>query len=303
MRHTDWLSPPMRLGKHVGDPPCSRAFTLIELLVVIAIIAILAAMLLPALQSAKLKAQIAADLNNQKQLALCWTLYADDNSDLIVSMIVGKNGWMNIPNPLPASCTTLDQAIGGVDYAWNTGLFSKYAGNPDIQHCPADTRAKLQVPRPVGIGLLIWGYQSYAGAAGANGSGFSSAPTKVSWMLTKKNSFPAPAEQYLFVEEQNTENGYNPNSFEILNPGCPLTAANHGYWSSGPACVTHRQRNSFSWADGHVSMYRWESIKSEEREPSEYYWTPGTESDLSFICRDHPFDWDAYKGTPGITCQ
>src|ERR1051326_7994318 len=61
------------------------AFTLIELLVVVAIIAILAAMLLPALASGKMRAKRLQCLNNQRQLAMSWVLYATDNNDWLVA--------------------------------------------------------------------------------------------------------------------------------------------------------------------------------------------------------------------------
>ncbi|SPE59909.1 conserved exported hypothetical protein [Verrucomicrobia bacterium] len=149
-----------RVGKHGGFArPSKRGFTLIELLVVIAIIAILAAMLLPALAKAKAKGQSTRCVNNLKQLGVANRMYVDDFLDHLPypnwdggNTAAAPQGWLYSMNPtsLPPGAPSgqvpnpydLPYWKNNPNSANQTGLWFKYAPNAGAYLCPVDISSK-----------------------------------------------------------------------------------------------------------------------------------------------------------------
>jgi prepilin-type N-terminal cleavage/methylation domain-containing protein len=238
----------------------AAAFTLIELLVVVAIIAILAALLLPALSKAKTEAMTTTCLNAQKQLALSWLQYANDNKEYLVN--TSRPDWApNISawlfwnyNPaalvIPAGTDPQVAHILQVQASFQEGGFWAYMPNVNSIHCPADRRQYS----PVGPnfdaspsstpGYFAW--VSYSGAGGLNGQS--------SLSLFKMSDIQHPTLRFVFVEE-NDPRGENEGSWEQDSFTEPPTWA--GSVEEDSTAAWHEQNSTFSWADGHAETHRW----------------------------------------------
>jgi len=228
-----------KIKSHAGD-----GFTLIELLVVIAIIAILAGLLVPALGAAKVKAQSVYCMNNTRQLAIAWRLYAEDNGDRLVFAYGTQHGWLGI--------STLD--FQGVNRSnWDTTrdievspLFP-YCESAAIFKCPGDDSTVLakgqDLPRVRSIAMSNW--------VGGFGDRYMSGLWKV-YLKTSDMVDPGAAQTWVFIDER--KDSINDGIFHTSMDGFP--DIEKARIIDFPASY-HGNAGGIAFADGHSEVHRW----------------------------------------------
>lgn len=237
-----------------GSPGRPAGFTLIELLVVIAIIAILAAMLLPALTHAKQEAQGKLCMSNTRQLTIAWTAYSGDFKDVlpynIESFVSSTGGWVNgILGGASTDNTNTTKML--------QGQIGPYAQNPGIYKCPADMSTALiynlqtfhNVPMPrcrsVAMNFCV-GDKSLTGLR-----------TPVyddAWPnFFSMKDFIVTSKTWVFCDQ---DPGSINDGFMVPPTQDPAASGWVPVWSD-TAANYHNNAAGFSFADGHSEIHKW----------------------------------------------
>ena len=252
----------------IASPPAG--FTLIELLVVIAIIAILAGMLLPSLASSKKDAQGILCMNNNKQLALAWTMYSDDNRGSIpLASAVDNPPDVNTLDINSWTFTAMDMTPNAYNWDINVDqgnlspvgprpLWPYVAKCPGIFKCPADTSYvvvpfKGNVPRcrSNAMNLFLGGF---AGTMTALGPSWDTVYMKIT-DIPNGPSF-GPSKIWVFIDERQDHINWGNYYCDMTGYYDPASKAAYEFYDDMPG-INHNKGCGFSFADGHAEVHHW----------------------------------------------
>lgn len=207
-----------------------NAFTLIELLVVISVIAVLMAILMPALQRAREQGKRAACMSNIKQLTFGWLFYADDNDDHLINGCTNRGAhnndeacWLYFhPN------MTEEERIQGI----KDGTLYRYINEIRLYKCPTGVRGEVNT---YGIVDSLNGYDAIPGSAGQ--------------IIKKRSRIPDPGQRLVFLDEGLTST----ESWTVYR--------DREQWWDNPT-ARHGMGTNWGLADGHVEYWKWQDMRT-----------------------------------------